>query len=40
MNTFQVVEETLVDQREDENGMTLKLAYTYQCTVMWKMFII
>ena len=34
MNTFQVVEEMLVEQREDENGMTLKLAYTCQFTVM------
>jgi len=40
MNTFQVVEEMLVDQRQDENGMTLKLAYTCQFTVMCKIFII
>jgi hypothetical protein len=34
MNTFQVVEEMLVDQREDESGMALKLAYTCQFAVM------
>jgi len=34
MNTFQVAEEMLLDQREDESGMNLKLAYTCQFIVM------